>query len=259
MMYKVVAYQIAENIDVRKFRSDSSLSTIYYDGEEFFFEKSENKYVSVFKYGAVCFFNLDEKEIADNLNELKNYSARSLEKKFDEEFIIDTDSTEDVFGHSKISISKPSREAIRLIMLNVAHSSALDYFAEQTRKLMETTQYHTQLLEKKGKLGLPTKKMKKYIGRTLNVKNQVAANLYIFDSPLVTWDNEYLDHLNIELKKTFELQPRYRVLKEEIGIIKENLELFKDLMQHKTSEQLEWIIILLILVEVLNLFVEKLF
>lgn len=256
-MYKVVAYQIAETIDVRKLRNDSTLVPFYYDGEELFFEVSENKYFSVFKYGVICFFNFEEAEVTSYLNKLRDYSNGALETKFDEEFIIDASAKEDFFGHNKISISKPSREAFRLIMLNVAHSSAMDYFAEQTRKLLETTKFHTNLLETKGKLGLPAKKMKKHIGRTLNLKNEIAANLYIFDSPLVTWDNEYLHMLNIELKKTFELMPRYQTLKEEINIIKENLELFKDIMQHSESEKLEWIIIILILVEVVNLFAEK--
>lgn len=40
--------------------------------------------------------------------------------------------------------------------------------------------------------------------------------------------------------------------------MKENLGLFKDLVQHRKSLTLEWIVIILILVEVLNLLFEKL-
>ena len=40
---------------------------------------------------------------------------------------------------------------------------------------------------------------------------------------------------------------------------KENLELFKDLLQYRNSIVLEWIIIILIFVEVINLFIEKIF
>jgi uncharacterized Rmd1/YagE family protein len=90
------------------------------------------------------------------------------------------------------------------------------------------------------------------------VKNQISENLYIFDSPDITWENESLNKLNGSLKQTFDLKDRYRYIYERTAIIKEDLELFKDIMDHKESSKLEWIIIILILVEVVDLFVLRL-
>ena len=101
--------------------------------------------------------------------------------------------------------------------------------------------------------------LKKYIGRTLNLKNRITENFYIFDSPDETWEDENLSKLDTGLKKTFDLQTRFRTIQEGLGIVKENLELFKDILQYRNSTLLEWIIIALIFVEVLNLFFEKLF
>ena len=113
--------------------------------------------------------------------------------------------------------------------------------------------------ERKGKIFMGGIKLKKYIGRTLNLKNRISANLYIFDSPEETWEDENLSKLDIGLKKTFDLQARFRTIREGLEIVKENLELFKDLLQYRNSIVLEWIIITLILVEVINLLLEKLF
>jgi uncharacterized Rmd1/YagE family protein len=52
---------------------------------------------------------------------------------------------------------------------------------------------------------------------------------------------------------------RFRNIQEGLEIVKENLDLFKDIMQHRKSTVLEWIIIILILVEVVNLIAEKIF
>jgi len=50
-----------------------------------------------------------------------------------------------------------------------------------------------------------------------------------------------------------------RIIQEGLSIIRDNLELFRGLLQYRNSSILEWIVILLILVEVLNMIIEKLF
>ena len=80
-----------------------------------------------------------------------------------------------------------------------------------------------------------------------------------FDSPEETWEDENLNKLDIGLKKIFDLQSRFRTIQEGLGIVKDNLELFKDMLQYKNSVFLEWIVIILILVEVINLLVDKFF
>ena len=54
------------------------------------------------------------------------------------------------------------------------------------------------------------------------------------------------------------LQARTRSIQDDIRIITDNLELFTNLVLHRKDTFLEWIIILLILIEVINLLAEKL-
>ena len=63
----------------------------------------------------------------------------------------------------------------------------------------------------------------------------------------------------MDLKRTFDLNERFRNIQEGLNIVKDNYELFRDLLQYRTSYRLEWVIIILILVEVINIFGEKLF
>jgi uncharacterized Rmd1/YagE family protein len=160
---------------------------------------------------------------------------------------VETAATTINYGFNKIEIPAEDVDMVRLIMLNVSQSVALDYYNDQTNILIEETNYHTQILEKKGRIGLGGVKLKKSIGRTLNIKNKITANLYIFDSPEETWENETLNKLDIGLKKTFDLQSRFRTIQDGLAIVKENLDLFKDLLQYRNSVALEWVIIILIL------------
>ena len=123
--------------------------------------------------------------------------------------------------------------------------------------MLSETNYHTQILEKKGRLAISGVRLKKYIGKTLLLKNRIAENLYIFDSPPETWENERLDKLHADLKRSFDLQERFRNVAEGLSIVKENLELFRDILQSRNSVLLEWIVIALIAIEVLHFLLEK--
>jgi uncharacterized Rmd1/YagE family protein len=144
-------------------------------------------------------------------------------------------------------------------MLNVSQSVALDYYQEQTTRLMEETNLHTQMLEETGNLNISGINLKKYIGKTLLLKNRIAENMYIFDAPPETWEDENLNKIHNDLIRTFDLNERFRNIQESLSIVKDNYELFRDLLQYRTSFRLEWVIIILIMVEVINILIQRIF
>lgn len=259
MNLKVLSYQVADSIDIKQFKTAFTANIHFADSDELFYHVDEFKYLYVFKYGIICFLGYDETEMSGFLQLITPYCKNYFDQRLSDEFDIETNAPTINYGYNKIAIPNPSIDAIRLIMLNVSQSVSLDYFDQQTNLLLEETNYQTQELEKKGRIDLGGKELKKYIGRTLNLKNRIAGNLYIFDSPEATWEDEHLNKLDLGLKKTFDLQSRFRTIQEGLQIVKENLELFKDLLQYRTSVVLEWVIIILILVEVSNIFLEKIF
>lgn len=254
-----MSFQVADSIDLKQFRTAFTANIHYADTDELFYRIEGYKYLYVFKYGIVSFLGYNETETTSFLQLITPYCKNFIEHRLSDEFDIETDTPTINYGYNKIGIPKPGIEMIRLIMLNTSQSVALDHYNQQTNLLLEETNYHTQVLEKKGKIDLGGIELKKYIGRTLNLKNKISGNLYIFDSPEETWEDENLNKLDIGLKKTFDLQSRFRTTQEGLQIVKDNLELFKDLLQYRNSVVLEWVIIILILVEVINLLVEKFF
>lgn len=255
---KVLSFQIAESIDIKSFRSAFTGEIHFADTDEIFYLIEAEKYIYVFKYGVVCFLNYDDIGISGFIQLITPYCRNIFEIKLSEEFLIETGAREIKFGFNKIELIDADIETIRLVMLNVSQSVALDYYYEQTNILLEQTNLHTQSLEKYGRLQISGINLKKFIGRTLNLKSRISENLYIFDSPPETWEDEKLNKIDIGLKRTFDLQSRFRNIQEGLQIIKENFELFKDIMQYRNSNLLEWIIIILIFVEVINLVLEKL-
>ena len=258
-MPQVVSYQIADSIDVRGLRTAYKEGLHHYDADELFYKTGEGCYVYVFKYGVVCFLGYSEGGAGAYLEKIGPFCRNIFERRLSEEFDVETNAQENKFGYNKIEITKPDIEVLRLIMLNVSQSVALDFYSEQTNLLQEETNAHTLNLERRGRLNISGANLKKYIGKTLNLKNRIAENLYIFDSPPETWEDENLNRIDQGLKRTFDLQDRYRDIREGLEIVRENLELFKDLLQYRNSTFLEWIIIILVALEVLNLLIDKLF
>src|SRR5580704_3214851 len=258
MLY-VVSYQIADSIDVRAFRGAYKEGIYRYDADELFYKTREEAFVYIFKYGVVCFLGYGEAERDAFLKQMTPFCKNPFELPLSEEFEVETDARENKFGYNKIEIVNPDIEVFRLIMLNVSQSVSLDYYLELTNLLQEETHSHTLKLERNGRLDISGRNLKMYIGKTLNLKNRIAENLYIFDSPPEAWEDEDLNRIDLGLKRTFDLQERFRDIREGLEIVKENLELFKDLLQYKNSTFLEWIIIILVALEVVNLLIDKLF
>ena len=70
MKEKVVSYQLADSIDVKGFCAAFKAELYYSDPAELFFRMDNDRYLYVFKYGAVCFLNYDDPAIAETLKEI---------------------------------------------------------------------------------------------------------------------------------------------------------------------------------------------
>lgn len=255
----VKSFQLSDYIDLKSLRISNFGEVIHSDNDELFFCVGEDQFLYILRYGVITCLNISEDELANFKSKIVPACRNLVETSISEEQVIETGSVENKISHNKIQIKNSNTDVLRMIMLYISQSVTLDYYAELTAKLLMDTNQHTQLLERKGKLSISGTNLKKYIGKTLLLKNLIAQNLYIFDSPEETWDNERLDKLHIELKRHLDLQDRARSVSEELGIVKENLELFKDILQYRNSVYLEWIVIILIAIEVVNFLIEKIF
>lgn len=256
-MLKILSSQIADSIDIKAFKTAFNKSLIHYDSDELFYETGPFQYVYIFRYGVVSFSNYDEKEVNDFIKFAAPFCKNLFSNQLTDELMVETNAMENKFGHTKIELVKPSLEALRIIMLNVSQSVALDYYSNQTELLLQETNQHTLFLEQKGKLEISGRELNQFIGKIINFRNSINDTLYIFDSVPETWENEELYKIDIELKKTFDLQSRFRNIQEELEIIKENMSLLIDLMHQRKSSVLEIVVIVLIMVEVINLIIEK--
>jgi required for meiotic nuclear division protein 1 len=258
-MIRIIAYQFAENISLKKFKTDYKGELLSSSSFELFYKFKEG-YIYILNYGSVVFANIDEIDRSTFIKYIKEYSENQLEKEHLEDFIIYQDNIKTpVFSYNSLVVSEITPELIKIAMLQVAQSAALDFYLERSEALFDETGVLTTQLEKHGSLLISRKKLLQFIGKAINTKNRIVDNLYVIDSPLLVWENELLEQVNNGLAKTFDIAIRFKELEYLLKIVESNLAIFIQLEDTRKSHFLEWIIIVLILFEVVHLVVNKLF
>ncbi|MDJ1470679.1 RMD1 family protein [Cytophagaceae bacterium DM2B3-1] len=259
-MLKVEAFQVAEQINIKSFRSEFTGEPYLATNYEVFYVLEHSKYLYVLNYGVVVFVDHSEVEKSDLIRFLKNFCERPVREDFKEDLLVEVNPQKKLtFNYTSLIVPEINEHAVRVIMLNTAQSVALETYESLGDDILEGTKRFAEELEKAGKVKISPKNLLRFIGRTINVKNSIIDNLYVFNSPDVVWESEYLSKLDHGLREMFDINTRFRALDYELRVVQDNLELFTDLLQNRESTRLEWIVIGLIFVEVLNLIFGKIF
>ncbi|MEL0201997.1 MAG: RMD1 family protein, partial [Flavobacteriaceae bacterium] len=62
-MYTVIALQIANSLNIRQCKQKPALPILFSDSDELFLANGDEKYIYLFQYGVVAFFNHNTTEI----------------------------------------------------------------------------------------------------------------------------------------------------------------------------------------------------
>jgi uncharacterized Rmd1/YagE family protein len=259
-MLRIEAYQIAEQINVKKFRAEFMGTPLVGTSYELFYVQEYNKYVYVLNYGVVAFANYSDVEKSDFIKFIRSYCDKVVEGTFQEDLVVEVDPDRKLtFTHNSLVVTLLNENVVRIIMLNIAQSVAMELYETLGNDILEGTKKFAEQLEQNGRMTVSRKNLLKFIGRTINIKNSIIDNLYVFNSPDVAWENEFLEKLDRGLRELFDINTRFRELDYELRIVQDNLRIFTDIMQNRESTRLEWIVILLILIEVMDVFISKFF
>jgi required for meiotic nuclear division protein 1 len=257
---KIEAYQISEVINLKKLRNEYASQPLLFNNSELFYKRVNGTYCYLLSYGIVVFAGYNDIEKSEFLKFTKDYVEDEVNEKFEDNFDLQTDSNVAVvLNYDSITVSEITDDTIRIIMLNIGQSVALDYYEHLTLTIFKDSQSITDDLENTGSFKYSKKNLLKFIGKTINIKNSIIDNLYIFDAPDIVWENEQLEKIDKGLKRTFDLKMRYQDIDYKLKIVQDNLRLFTDLLQNRESTRLEWVIIILICIEVFDILFKKFF
>ena len=255
---KLSAIRIANQLDLKAIKAFQDLKPLADSSSELFYAVAPDKYQYYFNYGVVVFSGHTEEEMKRAIKAIHLFQKSPDNWLRDDNEISVRDGSPLQFEFNQVIVDHIDDKVIRIGMFNLAQSVALDHYHHTSEDLLTEIRGFTNHLEATGKLKINRRNMMKFIGRALNTQNDIADNIYIFDAPELVWDNEYLDGLNKGLMKHYDLRIRFSEIEYTLRIIEDNLRVFREISAQRESNILEWIIILLILVEVFDLLISKL-
>lgn len=256
---KLTAFYVAKHLEIRGIKLHLDVRPLADTSSELFYRFPGDKYQYYFNYGIVVFAGYAEKEMEDTIKAISAYQrfpvTPALRDELDLRFEPGAGMRFEFYG---LVLGTLNDEVYRIAMLNLAQSLALDQYLTTTENLLSEIKGFTNQLERTGKLSIRRRNMMRFLGRALNTQNSIVQNIYIFDAPELVWENELLDQLHRGFVKHFDLRMRFSEVEYMMKMIDANLTVFTGIVNQWESNLLEIIIILLILVEVLDFFINKL-
>lgn len=255
---KLSAFLVANQLDIKGIKAFLDIKPLADSSSELFYSFSASKFQYFFNFGVIVFAGFSEEEMKWSIKAIQAYQKNPVTNwlRDDHEISVQTGS-EVAFEFDEVVVARLDDKVIRITMFNLAQSVALDHYHGVTEILLTEVKGFANQLESTGKLKISRNNMMRFLGRALNTQNDIAENIYIFDSPELVWDDEYLDKLHKGLIKHFDLRVRFNEVEYTLRIIEDNLTVFREIIHQRESNLLEWIIIILILVEVVDLFLTK--
>ena len=138
-MYTVIALQIANSLNIRQCKQKLALPILFSDSDELFLANGDQKYIYLFQYGVVTFFNHNTTEINRLIAQLNPEATPWEEQELSETIKVVIQKGTQQVTFDEVILPDFDQEAIRLVLLNTSQSVALDKYLEITDSLLEET------------------------------------------------------------------------------------------------------------------------
>ncbi|CAH1223024.1 hypothetical protein PAECIP111891_05437 [Paenibacillus allorhizoplanae] len=210
--------------------------------------------VFVFSFGSVVFVNhVDKGEIASFLKFIQTFEPDidlQHAEKYTENYSLHTEQIDKMELTDKyVVVTEFEPYYPELISTVLAKSVALEKIEEQLGKIHDSLEIMIDRLEK-GKLRVGNKELARTTAQIVRHEYNTLAYIMILDKPDLTWSNSSAGHFYDEMIEFFELSDRFTILKSKTDILYHILEGFSNISHSIRGLFVEWIVVILIVIEV---------
>ena len=213
----------------------------------------------IFPYGAVVIWG--KTKIEDFLSEISSaiQSIFPVEKWQKDEFEIELKEGNKLIHEDVIYLPEKDIHMMLAMSHSIAQSLRLTQIEDDTARIMEENERIPRDLAQSGKIHFSKKDLSKLQGQLYLKKSEMNFEYTILDKPEFLWEYPEYDAFYVKTCDYLELNQRIDILSKKFSIIDEILSLLGNELNHRHSSRLEWIIIILILIEIIIFFLQDVF
>ncbi len=217
--------------------------------------------ILVFSFGSVVFINIKAQEIQPFVKYLKTIRAdialKGYDKYYDDYELQIGDGTEIQLTDEYAIVPYDENYLLELVSVVIAKSVALEKTEDMLGNIFNHLEPMIDRLEK-GKLRISHKELANTAARVLRHEYNTISYIMILDKPDITWINSSAEEFYNQMSEFFELNDRYEIVKSKTEILNNIVNGFSTISSSIRGLFVEWIIVLLIVVEVILMTAELL-
>lgn len=149
-----------------------------------------------------------------------------------------------------VTIGTPSPLAVDIVSFAIAKSVALERIEQRLDQLLDQMEEVITRL-RQGRFSLSDRQLAHLAGTILDFRYRSISHLMILDPPEITWEEEDADRIYRSVAANFELPQRFGLIRQKTDTLLDITDVFTTLAHARRSARLEWIIIVLIALEII--------
>jgi len=206
----------------------------------------------LFRYGVVVLIGLTPLEEDEVLRSLQPRIARELSRREEETAIIELSAERDdqIPPGGPIYVKGWSAERLLLISDALAKSVVLAHDEREVASVFDRIEPFARELAEHGRIPAGRRAILQHIGRALLVSQRVSGRVAVAEKPDVLWDRPDLERLYARVQDEYELKERAEALNRKLAVISDTATALTDVIDTERSLRLEFIIVVLIVLEV---------
>lgn len=226
------------------------------NADSYFFDQATPRFVSLYRYGSIVFFNVSPKDAGQILESVKNHSvdpvARGFERK--EAYEVAISPTLDPNGSTVNGDFATVRELdinnVAVISTIMAQTVAFDSYNDTVDEMLANFASINGKVKKTGNFTqMERETLFKIVAQNNSLFIDMLAKLGIKDRSDTAWNLSQYESIYDGMRSEFEIESRFENLEFKLNLIQQNAKFFLEILHNSKSQTLEWVIIILITFE----------